>query len=175
MKHLKTINELLKSTYKDAASKLGHYHKKSADDLIKWASEKGQDVTQERIYPHRFIFDSGYENEYFFIVEAKHEEIKEDPRVSTIVRIRVKLKSNWNEEKFFDIKFRKFTIDKYNIPKSRLVYYETQRFENKDPKVARQNANHMLKFIHEYIEDELSLDYPDYEIKRVNVHDLYRS
>jgi hypothetical protein len=64
MKHIKNINELLKSTYVSAANKaLGYEHIKRHRELLKYAGEKGQNVPVDRIFPHKFVFDyiSGYD------------------------------------------------------------------------------------------------------------------
>lgn len=129
-------------------------------------------MTQERIYPHRFIFDNSYENEFFSIVDAKHEEeISKRPKL----KITIFMKSNWDESKKIEVVFDNYHKGYYRVENEyfKIDLTETYRFENKDPKIARKNANHLLRFIKEYIEDELK-DFKEREWK-INVHDFYKS
>lgn len=80
MKHLKKIDELLKSTYLSAARGLSISHSKRAEELKRWAAEKGESEKIERIYPHRFNFKNDsievwknviYDDEYFFVTNIK--------------------------------------------------------------------------------------------------------
>ena len=78
MDHIKTFNELLKSTYLSASNKLRSNHSKRASDLIDHALKHGKDVTShDRIYPHRFLYDRTHEGEYFFITGYSKEEVRE--------------------------------------------------------------------------------------------------
>lgn len=165
MKHLITLNELLKSTYLSAADKLYVDHEGRSKNLIAHASKSGTDLKQDRIYPHKFIFDGGLENEYFFITEYSYSE--ETLRQMNYLDFEVDLKSNWGNLKKFTMSFR--------IMGTNLGFQGQTKFTNKNAKIARSNANHMLRFFKECWEDEISVEYPDYEISGLSANALYKS
>jgi hypothetical protein len=168
VKHIKTINELLKSTYLSAARELGHKHGKRSKELIDWAAKGGQDVTQDRIYPHRFLFDGSFKDEYYFITSYSLKIETETLR--KLLRFNIHMNSNWGNKKDFTLVFKILTTDRLDF------YYKSDIFENKDSKIGRQNANQILKFFKECWEDDLSQgDYNGFEIKGLSVNKLYKS
>lgn len=169
MKHIKTINELLKSTYLSAARQLGNKHGKRSKELIDWAAKSGQDVTQDRIYPHRFLFDGSFEGEYYFI--TSYSLISETETSNKFLRFNIHMNSNWGSKEDFTLIFRILEVSK-----KLEFYYKSDSFENKDSKIGRQNANHIMKFFKECWEDDLSQgDYNGFEIKGLSVNRLYKS
>lgn len=174
MRHIKTINELLKSTYLSASKSLHPSHPKRAKALIDYAIEQGEDVTShDRIYPHRFLFDN-YPNEYFFITDYNYKQTQESG--SYYLWVSVEMISNWGNDKKFTLAFQIFSLEKYKIdvPYLRLRMV-SDRFTNSDAVVARKNANHMIKFFKECWEDNIRVDYPNYIIKDLSVNNLYKS
>jgi len=175
MKHIKTINELLKSTYLSAARELSNKHGKRSKELIDWAAKGGQDVTQDRIYPHRFLFDGSFKDEYYFI--TSYSLVIGTETSNKFLRFNIHMDSNWGNKEVFTLVFKILTTDRYNIDKNRLeFYFKSHSFENKDSKIGRQNANQILKFFKECWEDDLSQgDYNGFEIKGLSVNKLYKS
>jgi hypothetical protein len=62
MKHIKTINELLKSTYKNASDKLKTLHPSRSEELMKHADTKGgsefSKFNKDRDFPYPFEFNN---------------------------------------------------------------------------------------------------------------------
>jgi hypothetical protein len=62
MKHIKTINELLKSTYKSASDKLKPLHPSRSEELMKHADTKGgsefSKFNKDRDFPYPFEFNN---------------------------------------------------------------------------------------------------------------------
>jgi hypothetical protein len=178
MKHIKTLNELLKSTYLSAARGLGQTHGKRSKELIDWATKSGQDVEQDRIYPHRFLFDESFENEYYFITGYSSSVESSGSSGERFLKFNIHMNSNWDKKTDFTLIFKILTTEKYRIDKNRLDFYphRSTSFNNEDSKIARQNANHLLKFFKECWEDDLSkVDYKGFEIKGLSVNKLYKS
>lgn len=171
MKHLQSIDELLKSTYLSASRGLDRHHSKRSKEMKSYAAEKGEDVKVERIYPYKFILEK-LPNEYFFITSVSHEELDKDKKL----KISVNLQSNWGQNESLNLYFTNYNPARYRVEE---CYFRFESdypiFTNSDVVVARKNANHLLKFFKQYWEDELSKDYPDYTIKNLTVNNLYKS
>ena len=170
MKHIKTINELFKSTYLSAARQLGNKHGKRSKELIDWGAKSGQDVPQDRIYPHRFLFSGSLEGEYYSITSYSS---KVDTPSSTLklLYFNIHMDSNWGSKEDFTLIFRILEESK-----KLQFYYKSDFFENTDSKIGRQNANQILKFFKECWEDDLSQgDYKGFEVTELSVNKLYKS
>ena len=172
MKHIKTINELLKSTYLSAAQQLRNKHGKRSKELIDWAAKSGQDVTQDRIYPHRFLFDGSFEGEYYFITSYSSKVDTQTPSSTLkVLYFNINMSSNWGSKEDFTLIFRILEVSK-----KLEFYYKSDSFENKDSKIGRQNANHIMKFFKECWEDDLSQgDYQGFEVTGLSANKLYKS
>ena len=175
MDHIKTFNELLKSTYLSASNKLRSNHSKRASDLIDHALKHGKDVTShDRIYPHRFLYDRTHEGEYFFITGYSKEEVRE--KNTRFLIFKPNLISNWGNKKEFRLIFQVYRLQDYRIDDPYLeLDYRSEKFENDDSMTARKNANHMIRFFKECWEDDISEEYPDFIIKQLSVNKLYKS
>ena len=113
MKHIKHINELLKSTLLSASDKARSYEQKAKGQrFLKHSIESGENVSVDRIFPHAFTFDyftderfSNYvqpympdaEPPYFYITDfkVKGDAITHDKRY--VIRFSVTLKSNYGK------------------------------------------------------------------------------
>lgn len=179
MKHLISINELLKSTYLKASQQLGDSHKKRGQEMIDWAAKSGEDVKQDRIYPHKFIFESPLENQYYFISDVKFEHNRKDASSSNakVLSVKIELKSNWGESKSISLHFDDINPEHYRVDPDRyeLKYYSGEVFRNKDIPVARKNALHLYRFFNQLWEDEISEEFPDYKVVNFSVNKLYKS
>ena len=179
MKHLKTINELFKSTYLSAANKLKYGHGKRSRDIIDWASKSGTNVTFDRIYPHQFIFDDSQEGEYYSIVSYDYKQVNEGNRTNMwYLHFNIHMKSNWGNEQSLTLRFRIISTDTHHVDSNRLEFEVSHhdKLESKDPMVARTNARHLIRFFKECWEDDLGKgDYKNYEIKNLNINKLYKS
>jgi hypothetical protein len=179
MKHLKTINELLKSTYLSAANKLKYSHGKRSKEIIDWASKKGTNKTFDRIYPYQFIFDNSQEGEYYSIVSYDYKQVNEGNRMTMwYLHFNIHMKSNWGNDKSLTLRFRIISTDTHRVDSNSLDFSisSSDKLENKDPKVARKNALYLIRFFKECWEDDLSKDdYKNYEIKNLNINSLYKS
>lgn len=187
MKHLKSINELFKSTYLSAADKLKMQdrHKGRAEELIKHAAEIGQDTPHERIWPFRFIFPGSLENEFYSIQSV--EEQKADWQTN----IYINFKSNYGNNKRMELNFNLYApvIAKQRNPEQlrhhlgssddnfhfKLATKTDTGFTHPDSRIARKNALELRNFFLEYWEDELSEKYPNYILSNFTVNNLYRS
>ena len=70
MKHLKSINELLKSTLVSASAKASEYGQRvKSDKFLKHADEKGENVPVDRIFPHAFTFDYVTDSSFRYYVK----------------------------------------------------------------------------------------------------------
>ena len=172
MKHIKTINELFKSTYLSAARQLGNKHGKRSKELIDWGAKSGQDVTQDRIYPHRFLFSGSFEGEYYSITSYSSKvDTKSPSSTLKLLYFNINMDSNWGNKEDFTLIFRILQESK-----KLQFYYKSDSFENMDSKIGRQNANHIMKFFKECWEDDLSQgDYKGFEVTELSVNKLYKS
>lgn len=103
MKHIKSISELYKSTYKKVADKYKEYHTGRTDAIIKHAEEQGVSHPIEREWPYRFDF-SNYKKfrpqaedfkGYFFITGAQDKSRYVNNGYKSIT---VYLSSNWGTD-----------------------------------------------------------------------------
>ena len=103
MKHIKSISELYKSTYKKVADKYKEYHTGRTDAIIKHAEEQGVSHPIEREWPYRFDF-SNYKKfrpqaedfkGYFFITGAQDNSRNVNNGYKSIT---IYLSSNWGTD-----------------------------------------------------------------------------
>jgi hypothetical protein len=113
MKHIKHINELLRSTLLSASDKSRSYGQKvKSQRFIKHAVESGENVPVDRIFPHAFIFDyitderfsnyvhpyiPGAEPPYFYITDWKIKLDGFSIEKRYVVVFLVTLKSNYGK------------------------------------------------------------------------------
>lgn len=181
MIHLKTINELFKSTYLSAANKIRSRHKSRAEELIKQAAEMGQDTPHERVWPFRFIFPDSLENEFYSIKSVEQIDRGGFCLVST------NFVSNYGNKKQmvhrFDLVVPKSMkgnqmYKKYYVSNDENFYFRYEpgeAFMHDDKKIARKNALEFYKFFLEYWEDELSEEYDEFTLEDFTVNNLYRT
>lgn len=179
MKHLISINELLKSTYLRASRELGDSHKSRGQEMINWAAKSGEDDKQDRIYPHKFVFESPLENQYYFITDAEFEHVRKDASSSRakVLSVKIELKSNWGESKSISLHFEDINPEDYRVDSDRyeLRYYSGEVFRNKDIPVARKNALHLYRFFNQMWEDDICKEFPNYKVVNFSVNRLYKS
>ena len=185
MKHLKTINELFKSTYLSASNKIKRRHKSRAEELIKHAAKMGKDTPHERVWPFRFIFPNSLENEFYSIQSV------EKRMAGHFCLITTHFVSNYGNKKemghrfdFYVPKFVKSPLSPVNqmyrnceISKDENFYFRYDPgdgFTHDDKKIARKNALEFYKFFLEYWEDELSEEYPNFILDNFTVNNLYQ-
>ena len=186
MKHLKTINELFKSTYISAADKLNRMdrHTGRAEELIKHAAKMGEDTPHERVWPFRFIFPDSLENEFYSIQSVK------ESRNDYNSFVQINFKSNYGKDKKMELHFYVYVSHyfKQQNPqfqgswtsqdddcKYELNVKSDTGFKHPDNRIARKNALELYKFFLEYWEDELSEEYPDFILEDFTVNNLYRT
>lgn len=103
MKHIKSISELYKSTYRSAAEKLKGQHPSRSSNLMNWADTKGESEFSkfdvDRDYPHPFEFNNkslqDVKDEYFlgkFYITGSYEATGLRPG---FYGINVKMMSEW--------------------------------------------------------------------------------
>ena len=118
MKHLKHINELLKSTLVSAADKAYKYgHHKRYNRFLNHADKKGENVPVDKIFPHAFSFEN-VKNSNFTEFVSPHTEDSNPPyfyitdwkftndsiiKGNYSVDFKVMLKSNYGRELFIDL------------------------------------------------------------------------
>lgn len=170
MKHIKHINELLKSTYKSASDKLKKQHPTRAEKLIKHADEKGSSEFSrfdlDRDFPHPFEFNNSDLLDVkehllgkFYIVSAKEKTDMRSGYWGVDVRMlndwgqSVSIIFTWGPEEWFKLKI---TFGPYSDGKSgpfsdgKLSYERGFLFNN------RKDALAFKKYLSEkYEEDEL--------------------
>jgi hypothetical protein len=180
MKHLKTINELFKSTYLSASNKIRSRHKSRAEELIKHAAKMGKDTPHERVWPFRFIFPNSLENEFYSI-----QSVEQIDR-GNFCLINTHFVSNYGNKKEMTKRFDLYvpksakSIHMYKnceISKDENFYFRYhpgEGFIHKDTKIARKNALEFYKFFLEYWEDELSEEYNEFTLDNFTVNNLYQ-
>ena len=107
--HIKTINELLKSTYKSASDKLKIQHPSRADKLMKHADDFGDsELTKldlDRDFPHAFKFNIEDVREYllgkFYIIGASD---KTDLRTG-YYGVMVEMLNDWGQNVLISVSF----------------------------------------------------------------------
>ena len=186
MKHLKTINELFKSTYISAADKLKSKdrHTGRAEELIKHAAKMGEDTPHERVWPFRFIFPDSLENEFYSIQSVK------ESRNDYNSFVQINFKSNYGKDKKMELHFYVYVPSGFSRQnpqfqgtmtsqdddcKYRLNVKSDTGFKHPDNRIARKNALEFYKFFLEYWEDELSEKYPNFILEDFTVNNLYRT
>jgi hypothetical protein len=108
MKHIKSISELYKSTYKKVADKYKEYHTGRTDAIIKHAEEQGASHPIEREWPYRFDFSNykkfqpqaGDFKGYFFITGVQDNSRMVNKGYKSIT---VFLSSNWGTDLKIDL------------------------------------------------------------------------
>ena len=180
MKHLKTINELFKSTYLSASNKIKRRHKSRAEELIKHAAKMGKDTPHERVWPFRFIFPDSLENEFYSIKSV--EQIDR----GNFCLITTHFVSNYGSKKQmvhrFDLVVPKSMkgnqmYKNCEISNDENFYFRYEpgdAFTHEDTKIARKNALEFYKFFLEYWEDELSEEYDEFTLDNFTVNNLYQ-
>ena len=181
MKHLKTINELFKSTYLSASNKIKRRHKSRAEELIKHAAKMGEDTPHERVWPFRFIFPNSLENEFYSIQSVKLRDS------GYFCLVTANFVSNYGNKKEmvlrFDLIVPEFVKKSIHMYKScetsndgnfYFRYDLSEGFIHEDTKIARKNALEFYKFFLEYWEDELSEDYNEFTLDNFTVNNLYQ-
>ena len=185
MKHLKTINELFKSTYISASDKLNRMnrHTGRAEELIKHAAEMGEDTPHERVWPFRFIFPNSLENEFYSIQSVKESRNDYDSFVQ------INFKSNYGKDKKMELHFHVYVSHyfKQQNPqfqgswtsqdddcKYELNVKSDTGFKHPDNRIARKNALELYKFFLEYWEDELSEEYNEFTLDNFTGNKLYQ-
>jgi hypothetical protein len=150
MKYLKTLNELFKSTYKSAADKLGNYHPKRKEELMKHATELGTNMptSKPRLWPFRFTFKISQDGEFFSIIDVKPDYD------GSRVNFEIILESNWGKQVKIPLVF--YIQKEGNV----LRYSYDFRFDNNDYREARLNAMELRKFFIDYLEGNVDLEPP---------------
>jgi len=175
MKHIKHINELLRSTLVSASNKARSYEQKAKSGrFIKHAVEKGENVPVDRIFPHAFTFNHvtdvrfsdyvqpyipGTEPPYFYITdwEIKHDGLKNK---AYVVMFSVELKSNYGKTIFLECEIYdngqfKCWLKTYNNQIVESTYFKFSSEKRKD-------AVQFKKFLLEDLTPEFLEDIEDF-------------
>lgn len=180
MKHLKSINELLKSTLVSAArkAKSNYEHPERSKALLNWAEERGENVPVDRIFPHPFTFDwiypkstnsyfkqfvspinPGSNPPYFYITNWEFIEDRLTDRNNFYeVRFKITFKSNWGETVFLEINLNTNTLAPFKAwlkAGSESIYI---KFSSK----RRRDAVQFKKFLLEDLTPEFLEDIENY-------------
>ncbi len=180
MKHLKSINELLKSTLVSAArkAKSNYEHPERSKALLNWAEERGENVPVDRIFPHPFTFDwiypkstnsyfkqfvspinPGSNPPYFYITNWEFIEDRLTDRNNFYeVRFKITFKSNWGETVFLEVSLNTNTLAPFKAwlkAASESIYI---KFSSK----RRKDAVQFKKFLLEDLTPEFLEDIENY-------------
>jgi hypothetical protein len=152
MKHIIPFNELRKSTYREAADKLGTEHKKRGEELIKHAHLKGENQPVDKIWPDRFNMEEGHPDEYWSIVECNSKSGKFDWATERIITL--KMISNWGKEGYLKVKFYQYCPGTHQVDESYLDFNTIQWRHSNFRFKTRKEALALYKFLEDYFQNQ---------------------
>lgn len=142
MKYIRTISELYKSTYKSAADQLRTDHPKRADNIMSWATEKGDSEFKriDRDYPHPFEFNNNNLKDVkehflgkFYIVDIEETHGYREGAQGFFI----KMISEWNNHVYIELvineeNFFSYMKIQFGKPESRgLQFRRDFKFDNR--------------------------------------------